>query len=145
MKTHCSLRAWVGFVLFAIVGLCFFSASEADARTWTRQNGDHFDADLVRLEGGNGGFVVLQKLSGTEVSIRLWNLSEEDQQYVKQCAPVAKATPKPEPRPAEAKAEANPEPPETAPQAAEQPARRGRGSRGWWPIELAGRVLMRRR
>jgi hypothetical protein len=147
MKKDSSLRASVEVytILFASLGLWLCLSSEAHARTWTRQNGDHFDAEVVRREGGNGGFVVLRKLSGAEVTIRIWNLSEEDQQYVKQCLPAAESAAKPQPP----QAKANPEAPETGPKDAdhtlsEQQARTGRRDRVRRPMELSSRVFILR-
>ncbi len=116
MANTFSLRAGVrtAAVLLAILGLWLSVFGDVQARTWTRQNGDQFDADFVRQEGGNGGFVVLRKLSGAEMSIRLWNLSEQDQECVKQLSAKTKSEVKSAPRlpspPSETKAAANPEP-----------------------------------
>ena len=79
MSQHLSLpaRVKVYSLLFAIVGLWLAPSAEALGRTWTRQNGDRFEAEFVRREGCNDSCVVLRKLSGVEVTIHLWNLSEE--------------------------------------------------------------------
>jgi hypothetical protein len=135
--------------LVALLGLWGSVSSDAQARTWTRQNGDQFEADFVRCEGGAGGFVVLRKLNGLETTIRMWNLSEEDQQCVKQLALVASRDTKPKLPATQPNPAATPEPPNAAPQntsqdSTRQPARLGRRNRVWWSTETADRVWILR-
>jgi hypothetical protein len=149
MRRHLSLpaRVKVCSLLFIIIGLWLAASAEVQARTWTRQNGDQFEAEPVRQEGGNGGSVVLRKFNGAEVTIRLWNLCEEDQQYVKRCPPAAKSAAKTEPQAAQGTAAAAAQPAQTVAKdanstSAPQQTRNGRWGRRWWPVTITGRVFV---
>ena len=62
------------------VFLLFASSLNAEMRKWTRANGRQFKAEFVKCEGP---VVTLKKPGGTEMTVRMRNLSDEDQEYVR--------------------------------------------------------------
>jgi hypothetical protein len=73
-------------IVVCLVGLILLSASVAEARTWTRKNGKQIEGEFVKLEQQSDGknMVTLRKPDGSEMTVRLGNLSDEDRKYVKQ-------------------------------------------------------------
>jgi hypothetical protein len=77
MKTKSLMMCLVGlFLLFA-------SSSDAEVRKWTRKNGTEFEAEFVKRDGP---VVTLKKTDGTEITVKMGQLSEDDRKYVKQQA-----------------------------------------------------------
>ena len=70
-------------VLMCLIGLLLLSASSlnAEMRKWTRKSGKQFEAEFVKREGP---VVTLKKPDGTEMIVRMPNLSDEDRKYVNQ-------------------------------------------------------------
>jgi hypothetical protein len=66
--------------------LLFASSSNAEMRKWTRKNGKEFEAEFVKLEHQSDGknMVTLRKPDGSEMTVRIGNLGDEDRKYVKQ-------------------------------------------------------------
>ena len=54
-----------------------------EMRKWTRPNGGQFEAEFVKREGAE---VTLRKPDGTEMTVRMPRLSDEDRTYVRQLA-----------------------------------------------------------
>lgn len=65
---------------FVVAAGCFLIGSFAEARTWTSISGAEIEADFVEETWGQ---VTLRKEDGTEIRIRLAQLSPEDQTYIR--------------------------------------------------------------
>ena len=82
-------------VVLCVVGLLlvYASSSAAEMRKWTRKNGREFCAEFIKTAQDQGGHdaVILRRQNGVEMTLRMENLSEKDQQYVEQLA--ARETP----------------------------------------------------
>jgi len=73
--------------------LLFTSSSfAAEMKTWTRKNGQTFEAEFVKLEHRSDGrnIVTLRKPDGAEMNIGIMGLSEDDRKYVRSHAKSAK-------------------------------------------------------
>jgi hypothetical protein len=84
-------------VLF-LVGLFLLLASfsNAEMRKWTRKNGKEFEAEFVKREGP---VVTLKRPDGTEMTVKMPQLSDEDRKYVKQLTKESTDQPKSEQKP----------------------------------------------
>jgi hypothetical protein len=74
-------------IAVCLVGLLMLFVSFSDAaemRKWTRKNGKEFDAEFVKREGHE---VTLKKPDGTEMTVKMGGLSDDDRNYVKQQVP----------------------------------------------------------
>ena len=80
-------------VLMCLVGLLLLSASSlnAEMRKWTKTDGTTIEAEFVSFTPGKG--VVLRQADGTEMTVKLPGLSEEDRKYVRK---MVKSQGKPE-------------------------------------------------
>ena len=76
MRTKCLVACLVGVVLLLLA-----SSLNAEMRTWTRKNGTTFEAEFVKREGP---VVTLKKPGGTEMTVHMPKLSDEDRKYVNQ-------------------------------------------------------------
>jgi hypothetical protein len=86
MRTKSVVTCLVGLLLL------FASSSNAEVRTWTRKNGKTFDAEFVTREGP---VVTLKKPDGTEMTVKMPGLSDEDRKYVNQLTKgIGRAQPK---------------------------------------------------
>ena len=68
-------------LLMCLVGLLLFSTSVAEARIWTRNDRSQFEAELVKRKGP---VITLRKPDGSETTVKMPGLSDEDRKYVKQ-------------------------------------------------------------
>ena len=57
------------------------SSSRAEMRKWTKTNGEKIEAEFVNKDAR---VVTLRKADGTEITVRMPHLSDEDQKYVKE-------------------------------------------------------------
>ena len=76
-------------IVVCLVGLLLLFVSFSDAaemRKWTRKNGKEFEAEFVKLEHQSDGknVVTLKKPDGSEITVKMPGLSDEDRKYVKQ-------------------------------------------------------------
>jgi hypothetical protein len=76
MRTKSLVTCLVGLVL-----LFASSSSAAEMRKWTRNNGKEFEAEFVKREGP---VITLKKTDGTEFTLKMGQLSEDDRKYVNQ-------------------------------------------------------------
>ena len=78
------------FIVAWLAGLflLFASAAEAEMRTWTRANGKQVEAEFVKRDGP---VVTLRRADGTEMTVRMRGLSDEDREYVKKVSPAGPA------------------------------------------------------
>jgi hypothetical protein len=81
MRTKSLVTCLVGLVL-----LFALSSSAAEMRKWTRKNGKEFEAEFVKVEKDSEGhnIAALRKPDGTEMTVRIPNISEEDRKYIRQ-------------------------------------------------------------
>jgi hypothetical protein len=59
------------------------SSSRAAMRGWTKTSGEKIEAEFVKKDKS---IITLRKPDGTEFTVRMAHLSDEDQQYVREHA-----------------------------------------------------------